>query len=100
MRLSTLVTFGLSSVLAYTIFQNKDKLQTAAKQTLQEKEAIEADFKRIKTNLATIKAQMQTLEDLSSDLTYKTRAFQQDIQPRLDLISQKLAAQQKTTPRS
>ncbi len=56
----------------------------------QSRENISHDLDNIKRNLDIIKEQNLVLADIKQDLNYKTRVFKKDLEPRLNIIQERL----------
>ena len=86
-RLLALVSFDYGSYYAY---KRREDIKEEILDLNQSRENISHDLDRIKRNLDIIKEQNLVLDDIKQDLSYKTRVFQKDLEPRLSIIQERL----------
>ncbi|MGL6299299.1 chemotaxis protein [Streptococcus iniae] len=81
MTLKSALLIGLSSVIAYKTYQHKDELLAIAKNSKKQKDNIQYDLEKIKTNLAVISSETHKIQKMSDDITYRLRVFNAQTQP-------------------
>lgn len=86
-RFLALVTLAYG---AYYAYKRREDIKEEILDLNQSRENISHDLDRIKRNLDIIKEQNLVLDDIKQDLSYKTRVFQKDLEPRLSIIQEHL----------
>lgn len=75
---------------AYYAYKRREDIKEEILDLNQSRENISYDLDNIKRNLDIIKEQNLVLSDMKQDLNYKTRVFQKDLEPRLNIIQERL----------
>ena len=86
MNLGLLLARGTLVCGAYYAYKRREDIKEEILDLNQSRENISHDLDRIKRNLDIIKEQNLVLDDIKQDLSYKTRVFQKDLEPRLSII--------------
>lgn len=76
--------------LAYGAYKRREDIKEEILDLNQSRENISHDLDNIKRNLDIIKEQNLVLADIKQDLNYKKRVFQKDLEPRLNIIQERL----------
>lgn len=95
MRINSLITFGIAAYTSYKAYENRDKIKTGLKESKESKDAIQKDVDRIKVNLAVIKSETSKIEKINKDLSYKFRAFNQETEPLMQQIKERMEKYQE-----
>lgn len=90
MKLGRLLALGTLAYGAYYAYKRREDIKEEILDLNQSRENISHDLDRIKRNLDIIKEQNLVLDDIKQDLSYKTRVFQKDLEPRLNIIQEHL----------
>ena len=90
MKLGRLLALGTLAYGAYYAYKRREDIKEEILDLNQSRENISHDLDRIKRNLDIIKEQNFVLDDIKQDLSYKTRVFQKDLEPRLNIIQEHL----------
>lgn len=90
MKLGRFLALGTLAYGAYYAYKRREDIKEGILDLKQSRENISHDLDRIKRNLDIIKEQNLVLDDIKQDLSYKTRIFQKDLEPRLNIIQEHL----------
>lgn len=90
MKLGRFLALGTLAYGAYYAYKRREDIKEEILDLNQSRENISHDLDRIKRNLDIIKEQNLVLDDIKQDLSYKTRVFQKDLEPRLSIIQEHL----------
>ena len=90
MKLGRFLALGTLAYGAYYAYKRREEIKEEILDLNQSRENISHDLDRIKRNLDIIKEQNLVLDDIKQDLSYKTRVFQKDLEPRLNIIQEHL----------
>ena len=90
MKLGRYLALGALVYSAYYAYKRREDIKEEILDPNQSRETISHDLDRIKRNLAIIQEQNLVLDDIKQDLSYKTRVFQKDLEPRLSIIQEPL----------
>ena len=90
MKLGRFLALGTLALGAYYAYKRREDIKEEILDLNQSRENISHDLDRIKRNLDIIKEQNLVLDDIKQDLSYKTRVFQKDLEPRLNIIQEHL----------
>ena len=90
MKIGRLLALGTLAYGAYYAYKRREDIKEEILDLNQSRENISHDLDRIKRNLDIIKEQNLVLDDIKQDLSYKTRVFQKDLEPRLNIIQERL----------
>lgn len=90
MKVGRLLALGTLAYGAYYAYKRREDIKEEILDLNQSRENISHDLDRIKRNLDIIKEQNLVLDDIKQDLSYKTRVFQKDLEPRLNIIQEHL----------
>lgn len=90
MKLGRFLALGTLAYGAYCAYKRREDIKEEILDLNQSRENISHDLDRIKRNLNIIKEQNLVLDDIKQDLSYKTRVFQKDLEPRLNIIQEHL----------
>ena len=88
MKIGRFLALGTLSCGAYYAYKRREDIKEEILN--QSRENISHDLDNIKRNLDIIKEQNLVLDDIKQDLSYKTRVFQKDLEPRLSIIQEHL----------
>ncbi|MBM7643460.1 chemotaxis protein [Streptococcus loxodontisalivarius] len=94
MKLGRLTLLGLLGYAGYKLYQNRDQVKENLSSLKESGQAASLDLDRIKSSLTTIQEQTANIQEMSQDLTYKLRVFQEESKPRLAEIQQRMAKYQ------
>ncbi|EHI70935.1 chemotaxis protein [Streptococcus ictaluri] len=95
MKIKSLLAIGLTSLAAYNVYQKRHAIKETLETFKESKEAIQFDVDKIKVDLALIQDQSKQVQAISKDLTYKWRVFNQETQPQLKQIQDRLSKYQE-----
>lgn len=90
MKLRRFLALGTLAYGAYYAYKRREDIKEEILDLNQSRENISHDLDKIKRNLDIIKEQNLVLDDIKQDLSYKTRVFQKDLEPRLNIIQEHL----------
>ena len=90
MKLGRFLALGTLAYGAYYAHKRREDIKEEILDLNQSRENISHDLDRIKHNLDIINEQNLVLDDIKQDLSYKTRVFQKDLEPRLNIIQEHL----------
>ena len=90
MKLGRLLALGTLACGAYYAYKRREDIKEEILDLNQSRENISHDLDNIKRNLDIIKEQNLVLADIKQDLNYKKRVFQKDLEPRLNIIQERL----------
>lgn len=90
MKVGRLLALGTLAYGVYYAYKRREDIKEEILDLNQSRENISHDLDRIKRNLDIIKEQNLVLDDIKQDLSYKTRVFQKDLEPRLNIIQEHL----------
>ena len=90
MKIGRYLALGALVYGAYYAYKRREDIKEEILDLNQSRENISHDLDRIKRNLDIIKEQNLVLADIKQDLSYKTRVFQKDLEPRLNIIQKRL----------
>ena len=90
MKLGRFLALGTLAYGAYYAYKRREDIKEEILDLNQSRENISHDLDRIKRNLDIIKEQNLVLDDIKQDFSYKTRVFQKDLEPRLNIIQEHL----------
>ena len=90
MKLGRFLALGTLAYGAYYAYKRREDIKEEILDLNQSRENISHDLDRIKRNRDIIKEQNFVLDDIKQDLIYKTRIFQKDLEPRLNIIQEHL----------
>lgn len=90
MKLGRFLALGTLAYGAYYAYKRREEIKEEILDLNQSRENISHDLDRIKRNLNIIKEQNLVLDDIKQDFSYKTRVFQKDLEPRLNIIQEHL----------
>ena len=90
MKIGRYLALGALVYGAYYAYKRREDIKKEILDLNQSRENISHDLDRIKRNLDIIKEQNLVLADIKQDLSYKTRVFQKDLEPRLNIIQKRL----------
>ena len=89
MKIGRFLALGALAYGAYAYTRRED-IKEELLDLNQSRENISYDLDNIKRNLDIIKEQNLVLSDMKQDLNYKKRVFQKDLEPRLNIIQERL----------
>ncbi|HEL2057974.1 TPA: chemotaxis protein [Streptococcus suis] len=92
MKLSHLIAGIGAASIAFQVVSNRKKIQAEANETLDLIAELTQEKEAIQQHLNTILSYRQPLQDMSQDLTYKLRTYQQSIAGNLEEIKKHLPA--------
>ncbi|KHD45518.1 chemotaxis protein [Streptococcus hongkongensis] len=90
MRMNSLITFGLAAYTSFKAYENRDKIKSSFKESVEAKNAIQSDLDRIKANLAVIKSETANIQAINQELTYKLRRFNKETEPIILQIKERM----------
>ena len=90
MKIGRFLALGTLAYGAYYAYKRREDIKEEILDLKQSRENISHDLDRIKRNLDIIKEQNFVLDEIKQDLIYKTRIFQKDLEPRLNIIQEHL----------
>ena len=90
MKIGRFLALGTLVYGAYYAYKRREDIKEEILDLKQSRENISHDLDRIKRNLDIIKEQNLVLDDIKQDLSYKTRIFKKDLEPRLNIIQERL----------
>ena len=90
MKIGRFLALGGLAYGAYYAYKRREDIKEEILDLNQSRENISYDLDNIKRNLDIIKEQNLVLADIKQDLNYKTRVFQKDLEPRLNIIQERL----------
>ena len=90
MKIGRFLTLGTLAYGAYYAYKRREDIKEEILDLNQSRENISHDLDNIKRNLDIIKEQNLVLADIKQDLNYKKRVFQKDLEPRLNIIQERL----------
>jgi len=90
MKIGRYLALGALVYGAYYAYTRREDIKEELLDLKQSRENISHDLDRIKRNLDIIKEQNFVLDEIKQDLIYKTRIFQKDLEPRLNIIQEHL----------
>ena len=89
MKIGRFLALGTLAYGAY-YYKRREDIKEEILDLNQSRENISHDLDNIKRNLDIIKEQNLVLADIKQDLNYKKRVFQKDLEPRLNIIQERL----------
>lgn len=95
MKLRHILIPTLIGATLYKVFQNRHQLEAHVKDSKTSVALAKQDIDNIKSNLSIISKEKDKIVDMADDLTYKIRVFQQESQPSLEAIQERMANYQK-----
>ncbi|MBA2796474.1 chemotaxis protein [Streptococcus porcinus] len=90
MKIKPFLIGGLASYIAYMAYQNKDKIISNISDAKETKDKIQLDLNSIKANLKLIQSEAEKIQTINDDLTYKLRVFNQETQPKINQIKERM----------
>ena len=90
MKIGRILALGTLAYGAYYAYKRREDIKEEILDLNQSRENISHDLDNIKRNLDIIKEQNLVLADIKQDLNYKTRCFKKDLEPRLNIIQERL----------
>ena len=90
MKIGRYLALGALVYGAYYAYTRREDIKEELLDLKQSRENISHELDRIKRNLDIIKEQNFVLDEIKQDLIYKTRIFQKDLEPRLNIIQEHL----------
>ena len=90
MKIGRYLALGALAYVAYYAYTRREDIKEELLDLNQSRENISFDLDNIKRNLDIIKDQTHVLSDIKQDLNYKKRVFQKDLEPRLNIIQERL----------
>ena len=90
MKIGRYLALGALAYGAYYAYTRREDIKEELLDLNQSRENISYDLDNIKRNLDIIKDQNLVLSDMKQDLNYKKRVFQKDLEPRLNIIQERL----------
>ena len=90
MKIGRFLALGTLVYGAYYAYKRREDIKEEILDLNQSRENISHDLDNIKRNLDIIKEQNLVLADIKQDLNYKKRVFQKDLEPRLNIIQERL----------
>ena len=90
MKIARFLALGTLAYGAYYAYKRREDIKEEILDLNQSRENISHDLDNIKRNLDIIKEQNLVLADIKQDLNYKKRVFQKDLEPRLNIIQERL----------
>lgn len=90
MKLKPFLISSLTSFLAYTAYHNRQTIQNSAKALKEQKDVIQFDLDRIKANVSLIQTEVHKLQDISDDVAHKVKVFNQETQPLVSQIKDRM----------
>lgn len=90
MKIGHFLALGALAYGAYYAYKRREDIKEEILDLNQSRENISHDLDNIKRNLDIIKEQNLVLADIKQDLNYKKRVFQKDLEPRLNIIQERL----------
>lgn len=87
MKLSNLLLFAGAAAVSYQIVKNREKLTEEVSETGQLINQAQASLANIQSNLDYLKNQKGNINDISKDLQYKLKVFNQEAQAHLAQIT-------------
>lgn len=90
MKIGRFLALGTLAYGAYYAYKRREDIKEEILDLNQSRENISHDLDNIKRNLDIIKEQNLVLADIKQDLNYKTRVFKKDLEPRLNIIQERL----------
>ncbi|MGT2933893.1 chemotaxis protein [Streptococcus catagoni] len=97
MTFKSLLAVGLTSFVAYEAYKHRTHLKNTIKGVKDDKDLIQLDLDKIKANLELIQKETRKVQELSDDLNHKLRVFNQESQPVIDQIKNRMAKYQAKT---
>ncbi|MGT2743948.1 chemotaxis protein [Streptococcus phocae subsp. phocae] len=95
MTLKSFVALSLTSLAAYKLYQNRERIKRSITSLQESKKAISFDLDKMKGDLALIQNQTQLAQQIGQDLSHKWRLFNQEAQPHLVEIQRRMEAYQQ-----
>lgn len=86
MKIGRLIILGLAGYASYQAYINRDKIKQEFLETKEITDTINLDISRIKSNLAKLNTEKDNIQQISQDLSYKLRVFNQETQASLTEI--------------
>lgn len=90
MKIGRFLALGALAYGAYYAYKRREDIKEEILDLNQSRENISHDLDNIKRNLDIIKEQNLVLADIKQELNYKTRVFKKDLEPRLNIIQERL----------
>lgn len=90
MKLKLFLLSSMTSFVAYTAYQNRNQIKSRAKALKKQKDEIQFDLDKIKANLSLIQSELRKVQTIGHDLSHKTEVFNQEIQPLLSQIKERM----------
>lgn len=90
MKIGRFLALGALTYGVYYAYKRREDIKEEILDLNQSRENISHDLDNIKRNLNIIKEQNLVLSDIKQDLNYKKRVFQKDLEPRLNIIQERL----------
>lgn len=94
MKLGNLLLTGTAAAISYWLVSNKDKIAEEIQETSGLWDDISASYSKIQKQADIIKNYSQPLKEMTQDLNYKFRVYQQEVDSHLQEIQ---AIQEKYT---
>lgn len=94
MKIGPILALGALAYGAYYAYTRREDIKAGYEDLKESAGYISHDLDRINHNLAIIQEQSQVLGQISEDLTYKSRVFQNETQARLKVIQDRLSKYQ------
>ena len=88
MKLTNLLLFAGAAAASYHLVKNREDITEEVSETSQLLKKAQLSLANIQANLDYLKNQKETLEDISKDLQYKVKVFNQEAHARLTEIQQ------------
>lgn len=90
MKIGRFLALGTLVYGAYYAYKRREDIKEEILDLNQSRENISHDLDNIKRNLDIIKEQNLVLADIKQDLNYKKRVLKKDLEPRLNIIQERL----------
>ena len=91
MKLSNLLLFAGAAAGSYLVTKNRQTITDEVLDTTSRVEAIKDDLAIIQNSLQVINQQKELIKEYQTDLTYKFKVLEKDIQTRMALLQEEKA---------
>lgn len=100
MKLGNLLIAGTAAAISYWVVSNKDKIAEEIQETSHLLEDISTSYAKIQEQAQIISSYSQPLKEMTQDLNYKFRVYQQEAAGHLQEIQAIQEKYQSTTPKN
>ena len=90
MKIRRFLALGTLAYGTYYAYKRREDIKAEIIDLIHSRDTISHDLDNINRNLDIIMVQNLVLPDIKQDLNYKTRVFKKDLEPRLNIIQERL----------